>query len=418
MTPLRFASLQPAPLAIEYGTGNRPRHALTLAAVWAATRVGMLVLLLVDHLGDSGVAGEVHRLYRSWYEQLVQGAFPLNDVTWQYPPGAAVVFLSPAALPWLTYFQAFVAVVLLADAVVTLALARAGLRGSGLQGAGLQEAGLQGAWLWICGLPLLLNLPLARYDVPVTAFAVLALLALRGRPHLSGALAGIGALLKVWPLLTLLGTPKGRTTRTVWACAAASAAVLMTVLMTGFSDPLDFLRQQGARGVQIESLGGTALLLAGEWGWPGKVAFQYGAFEFTGPYVPAVARLSLALSLGAMCWLLLWRIRARRWTPATAYDAAFAAVLLFTVTSRVLSPQYLIWLLGLAAVCLTSRHTCQRQVALLMIPAAALSSLAFPLLYDHVVEGTALGCLLMVLRNGLLVTAAVLACRRLWAATV
>ncbi|WP_407698114.1 MULTISPECIES: glycosyltransferase 87 family protein [Streptomyces] len=401
MTPPWYASLQPARSPGPVGTGLR--HALALAAVWTATRTGMLVLLVIDRIGDSGVAGEVHQLYRGWYDQLVHGVFPLGDATWQYPPGAAIVFLSPAALPWLTYFQAFVALVLLADAVVTAALARAGVRG---------------AWFWVCGLPLLLNLPLARYDVPVTAVAVLALLTLRGRPHLGGALAGIGALIKVWPLLTILGTPRGRTTRTVWGSAVAAVAVLTAVLLTGFSHPLDFLRQQGARGVQIESLGGTALQLAGRWGWSGEVGYQYGAFEFTGPYVSSVARLSLALSLGALCWLVLWRIRARRWGPATPYDAALAAVLLFTVTSRVISPQYLIWLIGLAAVCLTSRHTTQRPVALLMAPAAVLSALVFPLLYDEVVHGTTLGCLLMVLRNGLLLTAAVVSCRRLWAATV
>ncbi|MEO3978145.1 glycosyltransferase family 87 protein [Streptomyces sp. CAU 1734] len=405
MTPQGIAPL-PAAHQLSLTPGERtrhPRHALALAAAWTATRVGMLVLLLVDRIGDSGVAGEVHTLYRGWYDQLVQGAFPAGDVTWQYPPGAAVVFLSPAALPWFTYFQAFVAVILLADAVVTIALAR---------------AGIQGAWLWVCGVPLLLNVPLARYDIPVTAIAVLALLSLRGRPHLGGVLAGIGAMIKVWPLLTVLGTPPGRTTRAVWSSALTSAAVLLGVLLIGFSDPLDFLRHQGARGVQIESLGGTALHLAGKLGWSGEVAYQYGAFEFTGPYVSSVARLSLALSLAALSWLVIWRIRARRWNPATPYDAAFAAVLLFTVTSRVISPQYLVWLLGLAAVCLTSRHTTQRLVALLMVPAAALSALAFPMLYGEVIDGTVIGCVLMVLRNGLLLLAALLACRRLWLSTV
>ncbi|WP_197358920.1 glycosyltransferase family 87 protein [Streptomyces clavuligerus] len=378
------------------------RQSVPIATVWAVTRLGMLVLLLIDRLGDSGVSGEVHRLYRGWYGQLAHGAFPLGDATWQYPPGAAVVFLSPAALPWLTYFQAFVALVLLADATVTLVLTR---------------AGRQGAWLWVCGLPLLLNLPLARYDVPVTAIAVVSLLAMASRPHLSGALAGIGAMIKVWPLLTVIGSPPGRRTLTVWGSAAASAGILLGVLLMGFSHPLDFLRQQSERGVQIESLGGTALLLARAWGWSGDTVFQYGAYEFTGPYVSGVVRLSLALSLGALCWLVLWRVGARRWNPAVPYDAAFTAVLLFTVTSRVISPQYLIWLLGLAAVCLTSRHTALRPVCLLMVPAAALSALVFPLLYDEVVSGSVLGCVLMVLRNGLLLAAALLACRRLWTAT-
>ncbi|NUL07103.1 DUF2029 domain-containing protein [Streptomyces lunaelactis] len=397
MTTHRIA--RPAP-------GSPPRHgsaqATALGAVWAATRIAMLLLLIVDRLGDSGVAGEVHTLYRSWYEQLSQGAFPLDDVTWQYPPGAALVFLSPGTLPWLTYFQAFVALTLLADAVVTLALSR---------------AGVQGAWMWVCGLPLLLHLPFARYDVLVTAIAVVALLAMPGRPRLGGALAGLGAMIKVWPLLTVLGTPRGRTTRAAWLSAAASAAALFAALTLGFTHTLDFLRQQGARGVQIESLGGTALQLARKAGWAGKVSYQYGAFEFTGPYVSSVARLSLLLTAVALGWLLLWRVRARHWTTATPFDASLAAVLIFTVTSRVISPQYMVWLLGLAAVCLTSRHTTQRPVALLLLPAAALSTLAYPLLYQDVLDGTPLGVLLMVVRNGLLVTAAALSCRRLWTAT-
>ncbi|WTB19383.1 DUF2029 domain-containing protein [Streptomyces sp. NBC_00829] len=362
----------------------------------------MLGLLLVDRVGDSGVAGEVHTLYRRWYEQLVQGAFPLDDVTWQYPPGAAVVFLAPGALPWLTYFQAFVALTLAADAVITLALAR---------------AGLPGAWLWVCGLPLLLHLPYARYDVQVTAVAVLALLAVHRRPHLAGTLAGLGAMIKVWPMLTLLGTPPGRTTRSAWPAAATTVAALLGALLLGFTHTLEFLRQQGARGVQIESLGGTVLQIARATGWPGSVRYQYGAFEFVGPYVPSMTKLSLMLSVAALCWLLLWRVRALRWTPATPYDAAFAATLLFTVTSRVISPQYMVWLLGLAAVCLTTRHTTQRPVALLMLPAAAVSALVYPVLYDDVLGGTRLGLLLMVVRNGLLLAAALLSCRRLWAAT-
>ncbi|MER7662936.1 glycosyltransferase 87 family protein [Streptomyces sp. NPDC096193] len=362
----------------------------------------MLALLVVDRLGDTGVAGEVHTLYRRWYEQLAHGAFPVDDVTWQYPPGAALVFLSPGPLPWLSYFEAFVALVLVSDAVITVALARAGVRG---------------AWLWVCALPLLLNIPLARYDVPVTAVAVLALLAVRTRPRLGGALAGLGAMIKIWPLLAVLGTVRGRATRSAWLSAAAAAAVLFAALAIGFSHTLDFVRQQGARGVQVESLGGTALQLARHADWSGTVRYQYGAFEFIGPYVSSVAAASLALTVVAFGWLVWWRMRARRWNPATPFDAAFAAVLLFTVTSRVISPQYMVWLLGLAAVCLTSRFTTQRPVALLMVPATVLSALAYPLLYNEVLGGTVLGCVLMVLRNGLLLTAALLSCRRLWTAT-
>ncbi|MFG3494472.1 glycosyltransferase 87 family protein [Streptomyces sp. NPDC047928] len=377
---------------------------LPLAALWVLTRAGMLLLLWRDTLGIGGIGREVHVLYQHWYEQLADGAFPLNDVTWQYPPGAGLVILAPGAVPGLTYYEAFVGLTLLADAAVTVALARAG--GSG-------------AWYWTGGLPLLLHLPLARYDVQVTALAVAALLALRtGRHRTGGVLAGIGALVKVWPALALLGTPRGRATRRAWTSAAVAGAALCGALAFALPHALDFLRHQGNRGVQIESLGGTALSLARLTGWPGGIEYRYGAFEFTGPYVSTVANVALILTVAAFGWLLLWRLRSRRWNAATPLDTALAAVLLFTVTSRVISPQYLVWLLGLAAVCLTCRETTQRPVALLLLPAAALSALAYPVLYEDLLAVTPLGCGLMVARNGLLVAAALLSCRRLWTATV
>ncbi|MFG2148570.1 glycosyltransferase 87 family protein [Streptomyces sp. NPDC048696] len=388
--------------------GRRTRYA-AVAAGWLATRALMLYLLVDDSIGVGGVTGEVYVLYRQWYDQLITGHFPYGDSTWQYPPGAGAVIASPALLPFLTFFQAFVALTLAADALIAFALVRAGARAGGSPA---------GAWLWVGGLPLLLHLPYGRYDVQVTALAVGSLLCVRRRPRLGGALAGIGALVKVWPVLTLLGTPRGRTTRASWTAALTSAAALLAVLALGFSHSLDFLRQQGNRGVQIESVGGTALQLARLLlHWPGKVVYRYGAMEFTGPYVSSVAALALSLTAAAFCWLLLWRVRAWRWTAATPPDAALCAVLLFTVTSRVISPQYLIWLLGLSAVCLTSRHTTQRPVALLLLPTTALSTLAFPTLYDEVMAGTPLGTALMATRNTLLLTAALLSCRRLWRAT-
>ncbi|MBK6016700.1 hypothetical protein JHN45_37015, partial [Streptomyces sp. MBT53] len=200
----------------------------------------------------------------------------------------------------------------------------------------------------------------------------------------------------------------------VWSWAVGAGALSLMMLVALFNNPLAFLRQQGGRGVQIESLGGTALGLATHLGWPGRARYQYGAMEFTGPHVAAVADVSLALTAVAFAFLLLWRIRARRWTDATPYDAALSAVLLFTVTSRVISPQYMIWLLGLAAVCLTSRHTAQRPVAALIVAATVISAVEFPGLYGDVIRSTWTGCALMVARNGLLGAAAVLSFVRLW----
>ena len=387
---------------------TRPPALLALAVGWAASRALMLWLLIHDDLpllGGGAVAREVQRLYFRWYGVLTQGAFPAHDTLWQYPPGAGPVLLSPALLPTLTYFEAFVALTLAADLLILLALTRAGRR---------PGRSLRGGAYWTASLPLLLPVPLARYDVQVTAFAVISLLTLSRSPRACGAFAALGALVKVWPALVLLGTPKGPATRSAWTSATVTATAALALLAAVFSNPFAFLRQQGGRGVQIESFGGTALSLATRAGWEGRVRYRYGAMEFVGPYVTSVAALSLALTAVAFGLLVLWRVRARYWTEATPFDAALTAVLLFTVTSRVISPQYLVWLLGLAAVCLTSRHTSQRPVAWLLLAAAAVSGLDYPVLYSEVVHCTWTGVTVMVVRNGLLAAAAVLSFVRLW----
>ncbi|MFF1546193.1 glycosyltransferase 87 family protein [Streptomyces sp. NPDC058291] len=379
-----------------------------LALAWLAGRA--LTVWLLAHsasplLGGGRVAREVWGLYHRWYGVLVHGALPAHDPLWQYPPGAGPVLLSPALLPGLTYFQAFVALTLVADALTALALARAGAR---------PGRSLLGAALWTGGLPLLLHVPLVRYDVQVTALAVISLLSLSRSPRAGGAFAALGALVKVWPALVLLGTPRGRPSGSAWRSAAVTGASSLALLALAFRDPLSFLFQQSARGVQIESLGGTALSLAAHADWPGTVRYRYGAMEFVGPYVSSVAHASLALTAVAFGLLVLWRVRARRWTGATPYDAALSAVLLFTVTSRVISPQYMIWLLGLAAVCLTSRRTTQRPVAVLLLAATAVTTVIYPMHYWEVISCSWTGTTLMVVRNGLLTAAAGLSYLRLW----
>ncbi|MEU6814749.1 glycosyltransferase 87 family protein [Streptomyces sp. NPDC046860] len=384
---------------------------LTLVAGWLATRALMLGLLTLGSarlLGGGSVSREVWRLYFHWYGVLAHGAFPAHDTLWQYPPGAGLVLLAPGLLPGLSYFRAFVLLTLVADAAVTAALAVAGRR---------TGRSLRGAALWVGGLPLLLHLPLARYDVQVTALGVAALLALGRSPRAAGVFGALGAVVKVWPALVLLGVSRGRATRSAWSWATAAGCASLAVLAAMFTGPFGFLREQGGRGVQIESLGGTALNLARHAGWPGRVRYQYGSMELVGPHVHTVATVSLALTAAAFALLVVWRLRARHFSPATPYDAALTAVLLFTVTSRVISPQYLIWLLGLAAVCLTSRHTRQRPVAVLILAATALSSVIFPLAYGEVVAGTWTGCLLTLARNALLLAAAVLSFARLWNST-
>ncbi|MFJ9027236.1 glycosyltransferase 87 family protein [Streptomyces sp. NPDC102274] len=379
-------------------------------AVWALTRAALLLCVFkVVTLPGPDVTGDVAVIYHGWYEVLKTGTYPLDDVTWQYPPAAALAILSPAVLPFLGYASAFFVLALLCDAMAFGLLLYAGRRTGRSMG---------GAWVWVVGVPLLGPTAYARYDLMVTAVAIAALLAGVRRPRLMGALAGFGALLKVWPVLLLVGTPRGRATRRSWATATAVAAALVVVCTAAMPGALAFLTFQRDRGTEVESLGALVFQVARHYGWKGSVLLNYGSVEFVGPYVPLVSNAALALTLLAFGWLLVWRLRARGFGAGTPYDAAFAAVLLFTTTSRVISPQYMLWLVGLAAVCLTLRASRMALPAWLVVAATAVTLLEFPLLFSHVVAGDPMGILLLAVRNGLLVAATLTACVRLWRGTV
>ncbi|MGW3513103.1 glycosyltransferase 87 family protein [Streptomyces sp. NPDC000994] len=391
------------------GTGTRRRLAGVLA-VWGASRA-VLVLFVFEVFvlaGAEDVMADVSVIYRGWYEVLRQGGFPVDDVTWQYPPAAALAILSPAALPFLGYTAAFHVLALLADLAVLCLLLCAGRR---------PGRPLRGAWVWTAGTPLLGPILYARYDVMVTAVAVAALLTGVRHPRAMGALAGFGALLKVWPVLLLPGL-RGTAGRRAWTAAAVTAAALASLFALTMPGALAFVTAQRDRGLEVESPAALVLHVARHFGWNGQVLLTYGSLEFVGPYTDVVSTASLALTAAAVGWLLLWRLRARRFRPHTAAQAAFTAVLLFTVTSRVLSPQYLVWLIGLAAVCLCFPDDGMRLPAGLVLAAAPVTALEFPVYFTHVVASDSLGVTLLLLRNGLLVTAGVTACRALWRSTV
>ncbi|MEU9247073.1 glycosyltransferase family 87 protein [Streptomyces sp. NPDC048385] len=383
------------------------RRALALPLVtWGATRVVLLLFVLkVFVFPGADVTSDVSVIYQGWYEVLRHGTFPLDDVTWQYPPAAALAILSPALLPFLDYPTAFFVLACLADLVVLSLLLHAGRR---------PGRTLRGAWVWVAGVPLLGPTVYSRYDLMVTAVAVAALLAGARHPRITGALAGFGAMVKVWPALLLVGAVRRRT----WASAAVTAGAVGALFAVAMPGAFAFLTFQRDRGTEVESLGALALHVARHLGWHGEVLLNYGSIEFLGPHVRAVSTAALLLTVPAFGWLLLWRLSAVRFRSHTLADAAFTAVLMFTVTSRVISPQYMVWLVGLAAVCLCFRAGRMTLPAVLVVLAAFVTVLEFPVGFSHVVVSDWYGITLLVLRNGLLLAATGTAARVLWRSTV
>ncbi len=343
-------------------------------AVWVATRA--LMVADVGFWHDGGPHLQDVDNYAAWSHYLTAHHAIPGGEAWQYPPGAAFLMLVPR-LAAASYGASFVGLMLLFDLAGLALLALLGRRGGRCTGV----------WVWLLGLPLLGALPVLRFDLVPTVIAIAALVVIHRRPGWFGALIGIGSAIKVWPVVLLLGEWDRR--RLLRAVLAAAGSLVVVLVATGiaFGDPAGFLGEQGGRGLQEEAVA-TAPWQVREivTGDAPSREIRFGAWEITDQAASTVATalewLSLAVLAAGAAW---WALRARAISAGRRYlasatvsrDFVFALVLLLVVTSRVLSTQYMVWLLGLAAVALSARDTRLARPAYLVVGAAILTTSAF-----------------------------------------
>src|SRR5664280_1046473 len=270
---------------------------------------------------------------------------------------------------------------------------------------------------WVRGMTSGLGLPVhdERWQYPPGAAVVLLIAGLA--PRYMWGLVGVVLVADAAVFFALLlrgQSPLG--------AAVASIGVVLALAATGqLGGATAFLAFQQARGLQVESVAATPFMVARAFGIGPPPVYQYGAMEVvTAGRDVAVAVCTageaLVLVLFAAAALRAWRrpppaAGSQPAGPPTAgpasADRALALVLGLMVTSRVLSPQYLRWALGLAATAVAMGSRRQWTTAVLLLVAAAASHLVYPVLYGGVLSGRPLPTGVLVARNLLLIAATV-----------
>lgn len=359
---------------------------------FALTRAWLILIPfgVIPYLGGTLVINDV-TLYEQWSQILQSGRFPVDDQMWQYPPLVGPVFALGALVPP-DPTLGLMLVMLAFDAATFVVLMRRAGRG----------ASVEGPWAWVVAGMLIGPVWLTRFDVIPTFFAVLGLLAV-GRPVRSGALLAVGALLKVWPALLLLGVPRRAFPRALAAFVVTCGAILMTLVLT-MDGASSFASEQRERGLQVESVPAWLFLVAHLFGWPRRFVYRYGAMEVSAPGVEAMALAVTVATVVSLAALVILRFSGRL-DDASPADIALVVVLVSMVTSRVLSPQYLVWVAGIAAVCLLDPTTRMRPVIMLLMPVAALGQILYPMHYDWLLSDRWEGLALQTARILLLLVA-------------
>jgi hypothetical protein len=314
------------------------RFAIGCVVVVAACSLPNVGLWSANGKADTG-------LYSLYGSRIVHGQVPYrHGFSMEFPPGAIPPLAVPALprsnyVPW---FHAFELVCAIA-AVGAVALATRRI-------VPVLVAAVSPALLG----PIVLN----SFDLWTAALAAWsAALVVRGRPRWGMAFLGAAVAAKLYPLLlapALLpyvavrhGTRELRRAFAVGAGVVAAAFLPFAALAPG---GLKYsLQEQATRGLQVESLGGSLLGVAHRLGagYHTVVSRTPFSFDIGGGTADALGALFTAVMLlaAAAAWWLLLRdgpVDAERTLRATA-----ASAVAFVAFAKVLSPQYLLFLVPL-----------------------------------------------------------------------
>ena len=394
------------------------RSAILLA--WVGTRLLTLVLLFA-YEGSHGVIGDVNYFGDSLASLHDVG---LAHTLVEYPlPAVGLV-----GLPWL------LAVALGSTGLYPLLVIIGALAVDGaftVMLASRREPGRNdGVLFWLVAAPLLGGLTLARFDLVAGVLVAAALLVVAQRPRVASVAIALATALKLWPVLllpSLVAAVRRRRDALVPFLVVGVVVAGACLLLAGWDRLVSPLVYQSDRGLQIESLSASPAMvgwLVDSRRWDVRYS-HFKAFEVSGPAVPALIALSTVLSVLLLAGLvLLWWRALRRATPVTPEGLLWlclASVCAYLFTSKVFSPQYLLWLLPIAAAGLTiAPGRVVRRWSVGLLAAAALSHLIYPVFYRGLVEHgwqSPVAVALLVVRNLLVVGLLVVAGRQAWRAT-
>jgi hypothetical protein len=321
-------------------------------------------------------------VYETYGNLMAKGHVPYRDFSVEYPPGALPVFVLPALghvddpgrfrRSFETLMAACGSLVVIG---VALCLGALGARPRRLY-AGVALAAIA---------PLLVgSVVLTRFDLWPAALAVGALAALlHGRMRLGHGVLGLAIVAKIWPgvllPLTVAHVWRTRGRRAALECLATAlgtiAVVMLPFVAVAPGGVWDSVVRQTTRPLQIESLG-AAMLVASHhvFGTGAAMVSSHGSQNLGGTAANLVGVLQTLAQVAVLVALWTWFARRAR-SREELVQACAAAVLAFVALGKVVSPQFMIWLIPFVPL------VRKRLAAALFVVALVLTQAWFPQRY-------------------------------------
>lgn len=374
-------------------TSSRPEQPLLPAAVVSIVLFAIAWSLL--HVGFYRHNQVIDTpIYQRYGNAMTHGQVPYRDFSVEYPPGALPMFALPGfAEPGhdqqvsAGFRRAFETLMWLCGAGALLGMVAT------LAPIAATRVHIWRALMFAALAPLALgSVILSRFDLWPTALVVASLAALVAGWLRIGSLAlGTAIATKLFPVVLVplavayVWRREGR--REAAVCAGILAAVVVVIFM-----PFVVLSPAGvwhsvsgqlSRPLQIESLGSALLItLHHVAGTHVSEYTSHGSQNLHASGASALAAIETVILVTALLALWAWFTRSDA-SPATLVRAYAAAIALFVAFGKVLSPQFMIWLIPLVPLVRGRRGL---WATTLFALALVLTQLFFPFRYWRLVH--------------------------------
>ncbi len=302
-----------------------------------------------------------------------------------------------------------------------------------LTGRGRHAEAIPAGWWWLVFTFLMGWLGFARVDGLTAPLVLVALAYGVNRPFIASVLLAIGTWVKVWPaavMLALFAVVRNRILVVLAGIATTAVVVALAAAVGSVPKLLNFLTQQGDRGMQLEATFTTpwlwlSVLNVGDSRMYMNTAINSMQVDGPGTAVMSVLMQPLlilaALLVAGMTFWALHNGKQHNGTISGGVDrtelllaGALTLATAFVVFNKVGSPQFMVWLAPAVAVGLAHSWRDWRVPAAMLIVIAVATYFIYPLFYDALSHNNPWMALVLTIRNVLLVVLFLWSVRRLY----
>ncbi|MBD2080983.1 glycosyltransferase family 87 protein [Leptolyngbya sp. FACHB-17] len=354
-------------------------------------------------------------IYYDYSLNLLKGQFPYTDFNFEYPPLA----LLPIALPQLPSvvqplnFTAYAILLFIQNAffshLIAVVLSRI------IAAWQTKKAAIRTISFYAALIVPNLIVVFCRYDIFAALLTVIAFWAvLKQRPTQAGIWLGLGIAAKLYPVALIpIFSIYYFTKRQYQASAKFLLGNILTVAVIFLPFALaaqekffSFLTYHRQRGLHIETLPGGILLLLSKFGFiDASFELNYGAFHFTSEIATPILKVLPILTWSLLGITLFYCVKGFRQEYVASGEITYRTLatyititlLVFMITAKVFSPQYLVWVLPFLPLLRLNRITIAFITAI-----SVTTFLVYPVLYGRLLNLRIIALFVLNIRNVLI----------------